>query len=162
MLKYLPDLSCTLQPSTLHHSFQTASQWSISLPFLAELTYPACATSVLPNDHSWSPSPAQHLLWKVCWNQQQQKSPSPLKNPGLSHTAEHQPKGCHISVPGFQEASVMLCPRFADGLCLETHGIYCAYTGHLSSVQTKGPWLLEMLDTSHVLQSKSGHCRKCI
>lgn len=35
MLKYLPDLSCTLQPSTLHHSFQTASQWSISLPFLA-------------------------------------------------------------------------------------------------------------------------------
>lgn len=110
--------------------------------------------------HSWTPSPAQRLLWKVCWNQQQQKSPSPLKNPGLSHTAEHQPKGCHISVPGFQEASVMLCPHFADGLCLETHGIYCAYTDHLPSVQTKGPWLLEMLDTSHVLQSKSGHVQK--
>lgn len=54
----------------------------------------------------------------------------------------------------------MLWPRFADGLCLETHGIYCAYTDHLSSVQTKGPWLLERLDTSHVLQSKSGHVQK--
>lgn len=54
----------------------------------------------------------------------------------------------------------MLCPRFADGLCLETHGIYCACTDHLSWVQTKDPWLLEMLDTPHVLQSKSGHVQK--
>lgn len=54
----------------------------------------------------------------------------------------------------------MLCPRFADGLCLETHGIYCAYTDHLSSVQTKGLWLLEMLDISHGVQSKSGHMQK--
>lgn len=47
----------------------------------------------------------------------------------------------------------MLCLCFTDGLCLETHGIYCAYTDHLSSAQTKGLWLLEMLDTPHVLYS---------
>lgn len=54
----------------------------------------------------------------------------------------------------------MLCLRFTDGLCLETHGIYCAYTDHLSSVQTKGPWLLEMLDTPLVLYNLSGCMQK--
>lgn len=159
MLKYLPDLICTLQPSTLHHSFQTASQWCISLPFLAALTHPACATSVPPNDPLVEPKPCSASALRDLLKSAAAERPKSFENPGLSHTAEHQPQGCHISVPGFQEASVMLCPRSADGLCLETHGIYCACTDHLSSVQTKGPWKCWTHHTCS--RANLGTCRKC-
>lgn len=51
----------------------------------------------------------------------------------------------------------MLCLRFTDGLWMETRGIYCAHTDNLSSVRTKGLWLLEVLGISCALQLVQAH-----
>lgn len=51
----------------------------------------------------------------------------------------------------------MLCLRFTDGLWMETRGIYCAHTDNLSSVQTKGSRLLEVLGIPCVLQLKQAY-----
>lgn len=75
MVKYLPDSSCTLYLSTLHHSLQVDSQLRASLPSLAVCR--SCMCNICPT--KWSSSPAQDLLWKICWNQQHLEVQSPLK-----------------------------------------------------------------------------------
>lgn len=97
MLKYLPDLSCTLQPS-----------FSNSLPmkhFLAALTYPACATSVLPNDPLVESKPCSASALKDLLKSAAAERPKSFEK---SWSQSH----CRASAIGLP----YFCPRFSGSI----------------------------------------------
>lgn len=131
------------------------------------LAFPCC-TQDLHVQHlsyqmtqSWSPSPAQHLFWKICWNHQQLKVQSPLK---ILVSVILQSIGHRVAIFLFQVFKKhQTCYAYVSQMvCAWKHMAFIVHIHTICPVYRpkKGPWLLEVLDTPHMLYSLSGNRQK--